>query len=137
MQKPHPDSSTLASRTPRGQDVRTLVLISPEASVKGMKVTDAAKILKAGGVSFYVIAGVKDKKKLNAAEKLLRSLRSGLKQEQRDQRVFFWEEQTNLNGEPLVQDRGKNILAKLKQFHDLKLKPIEQPWRNRESRLNR
>jgi pimeloyl-ACP methyl ester carboxylesterase len=44
--KPWPDSALFSARTPRGQDVRSLVLISPRKKVPGLSIGDAVKSLR-------------------------------------------------------------------------------------------
>ena len=54
--KPHSDAPTVAARTPRGQDVRALVLLSPQGSLPGMTINRPMKFLK-GKAAFLVCVG--------------------------------------------------------------------------------
>lgn len=136
LRKPYPDGPTPAARTPRGQDVQTVTLISPDANVKGVKTTDAIRLLKAAGVSFLVIAGTKDADKKKSADKIFKSLESGLKRE-KEKRMFYEKFPLKLNGEDLVRNYQQNIQTLLLRFNDQQLKPIEQPWRDRQNKLNK
>lgn len=138
LRKPYPDGSTLASRTPRGQDVQTLALISPEASIKGIKLNDPVALLKGNGVAFYVIVGGKDKVKKKAADKMNKLLTSRLKEDDAKARIFYYHpKEVKLNGENLLRKYEKGMFEKLKQFHDLKLKGVQQPWRDRQNKLEK
>ena len=54
--KPHADAPTLSARTPKGQDVRALVLLSPQSSLPGMTINRSMKFLK-GRAAFLVCVG--------------------------------------------------------------------------------
>jgi len=54
--KPHSDAPTLSARTPRGQDVRALVLLSPQGSLPGMTINRPMKFLR-GKAAFLVCVG--------------------------------------------------------------------------------
>ncbi len=138
VRAPHPDGSTLSSRTPRGQDVQTLALISPESSLKGIKLNEPVGLLKSQGVAFYVIVGGKDEKKRKAADRMNKLLTSRLKEDDAKARIFYYHpKEVKLNGENLLRKYEKGMFEKLKQFHDLKLKSVQQPWRDRQSRLEK
>ncbi|MFK7821424.1 MAG: alpha/beta fold hydrolase [Planctomycetaceae bacterium] len=136
LRKPYPDGPPSA-RTPRGQDVQTIVLISPDATVKGMNLNTAIKTAKAGTVKFMVVVGKKDKGKKKSADKLIKQMKGGIRKDEVEERVVLFEFDTKLNGEMMVAKDNRQILELLKRFHDLKLEPIDQPWRDRRSKLDR
>lgn len=129
---PYPDGPTVDSRTPRGQDIRSVVLISPD---KGAKTMNAVKATKP--VYYLVVVGSKDKTKKTFSDKLVKSLQAGLKKDVKEEQVMVKEYATKLNGEDLVAKDNGEFLKLLTQFHDLRLKSIPQPWRDRHNRLNK
>ncbi len=133
--KPYPDGPPSA-RTPRGQDVQTLVLISP-GSVKGVKTVNAVKQLKAAGVSYLVVVGSKDSSKRKAADKLVKTLRGRIKKDMQEEKVILKQYPIKLNGDDLVAKDNAEFATLFKQFHDKKLKAIPQPWRDRHNKLDK
>lgn len=136
MRKPYPDGPPSA-RTPRGQDVQTIVLISPNANVKGVKTNDGMKQTKIAGIKYLVVVGAKDKGKKTSAEKILKSLKAGLRKGTETEQILTYSYPSKLNGEDLVARESRSMLTLLTEFHDTKLKPVAQPWRDRHNRLNK
>lgn len=136
LKKPHPDGPTLQSRTPRGQDVQGLVLISPRMKVKGLKTNNAMRVVKAGGVSFQVVAGTRDSLKRKAAEKLFEQLKSGTSKE-KEKRMFYHGFPLKQSGDDLIAAEQAGVLQLLLQFGDKRVKTRDTPWRDRRSRLSR
>jgi dienelactone hydrolase len=136
LRKPYFDGPPSA-RTPRGQDVQTVVLISPDATVKGLNLNAYVKTAKAGTVKFMVVVGKKDKAKKKSADKLIKMMKGGIKKEDVEDRVVLFEFDTKLNGEMMVAKDNSQILELLKRFHDSRLETVDQPWRDRRSKLDR
>src|SRR5712691_9809493 len=67
--KPWDDASTPAARTPKGQDVQALVLLSPETNVAGVASHQVAPALKATPLATLVLVGKTDPEK-DQAKKL-------------------------------------------------------------------
>ncbi len=134
--KDYPDGPPSA-RTPRGRDVKSVVLISPDSSVKGVKMMNGMKMTKAHGVNYLVVVGAKDKDKKKSAEKIVKSLRAGLKKDVKEEQVVLQTYDVRNNGENLVARDNLEFLKVLTQFHDRKLKTVNQPWRDRRSKLDR
>ncbi len=136
QRKPYPDGPPSA-RTPRGQDIQTLVLISPDSAVKGLNLANALKALRQTPISSLVIVGNKDKDKKKSADKLVKQLRSGVKKDEAEDRVILHEFAVKLNGEMMVAKDNRQFLKLLIQFHELKLNSVDQQWRDRRSKLGR
>jgi hypothetical protein len=134
--KDYPDGPPSA-RTPRGRDVKSVVLISPDSNVKGVKTMNGMKMTKLHGVNYLIVVGSKDKDKKKSADKIVKSLRAGLKGDAKEEQVLLKEYPVRNNGEDLVARDNRAFLALLAEFHDLKLKPVNQPWRDRRSKLDR
>lgn len=131
--KPHTDGP-IGNQTPRGQDVRALILLSPETGIPGLPVTDAVRVLKAPlfGVSFLVAVGKKDKLDKGTANKLYDQLATPSENKER----MFLEEYDTAN-------RGAALLAVAKApgqvfgFLDRFVMKANSEWRDRESRLGK
>ena len=71
---PYPDGPTLATRTPRGQDVRALICYSPATTVKGINSTTILKAIKPLPIAVYIIAAKDNKEDLKNAEKFFKAV---------------------------------------------------------------
>jgi len=135
LKRPHPDARLIQDRTPRGQDVRALVLLSPQTSIPGMPITESIKTLKnpALNVAFLVGVGSKDKADRGQARNIYRQLTTP---EKNKERMYFQEYDAPFRGTNLLGRRlrtEEHILA----FLDQHLKKIDSPWRDRQSRIGR
>lgn len=135
--KPHPDGPTLASQTPRGQDVRALVLISP-GTVPKINLPQALGFLKNPlfNVAFLVCVGEKDKADKGQAEKLYDQLITPIKNKDR---MYFEKYKSPYRGTNLF---GRNLkiedhLAVFLEKHLMELTGEEFAWRDRESRVGK
>ena len=72
--KPYDDASTAAARTPRGQDVQALVLLSPDSAVPGVLAHQVATSLKSYPVSSLVVVGKNDPLDKEQAKKLFQQM---------------------------------------------------------------
>lgn len=133
--EPFDDAPTLAAKTPRGQDVRALVLLSPELSVPGLNATRALTFLKgpAMNIAFLLIVGEKDTEDRGQARKMHTPLANVPKSEER---IYFEKYDTNLRGTDLL---GHNLPTELHILAFLKkhLKDLPGEWRDRRSRFSR
>ena len=74
--KPYPDAPAFEARTPRGQDVRALVLISPDTRVPSLPIALPLKVLREPAVNTtYLVCGAKlnskDKSEIESVHKQL------------------------------------------------------------------
>ena len=72
--KPYDDAPTLAARTPRGQDVQALVLLSPDSALPGVLAHQIAPGLRSLPISSLVVVGKNDPDDKKQAEKLFQQL---------------------------------------------------------------
>jgi alpha-beta hydrolase superfamily lysophospholipase len=137
MRKPFPDADTLQKSTPRGQDIRALVLLSPEYSTPGLgPVSRSIKTLRdpEKKVASLVLSGSRDKLDKGAAQKISAMLNNVPKSEKRSYSKTY---NTARRGTDLFIpsiDVEEQILA----FLDLHLKQLGgryDVWRNRQSPL--
>lgn len=133
--KPHDDAPTPAARTPRGQDVRALVLLSPQDRVPGVSTGRAMPILRNPqlGISFLIGVGQKDGLDKGEAKKLHSQLTTI---EGNEKRMYLQEYPYNLRGTDML---GKKIRTEdhILFFLNEHLKKLPDPWVNRQSRLAR
>ena len=134
-QAPYDDSALPTERTPRGQDVRALVMISPK--IKAGRITAAPSIqyLKAPqfGIGMLFIAGEQDASSMRDLKTLHQSASAVPMSEERI--VKFT---------PPSKDAGVRLLANAPvaisetiKFLDDRVAKLDIPWRDRRSRLNR
>lgn len=149
LKKPHPDAPTLPARTPRGQDIRAIVLISPEKSVPGISSSrTAANISKisnafGSGVTFLVVWGNRDVVDSGRPAKEIYDRVARIPANKRNKLAYSADYNTRSRGTDLVgkafRDKGKMIAVNtiLGNFLTQKVKDLKDEWVNRESRLTR
>lgn len=122
-------------QTPRGQDVRALVLISPQTSFHGLIMSPAITELrnKDFGVSFLVCVGKEDPQDKGQAKKIFDQA-SALPDS--DKRMYKYDYPGKLRGTDLL-GRRLGIEEHILAFFEKHLKELDSQWRDRESKLNR
>jgi len=133
--KPHRDAPIAAAQTPRGQDVRALVLLSPDGSLPGMTINSYMKFLK-GKVAFLICVG---NRKAKGPLKNANQVYNYLKPISKDpNRKINW-----MNTFP-VQLQGTDLLGKqlgvenvIVGFLKKYVGELNDPWRDRRSRAAR
>ena len=135
LKKPYPDGATMATRTPKGQDVRAIALLSPQSSVSGLTTSQPLRLLQtpAFNVAMMFVAGNEDKRVKRDTEKMYKMVSTN---KDNKKRMIKVERNDKVNGAMFLSDRFRtkttDLLAK---FFDEHLKALESPWRNRKSRL--
>lgn len=133
-QAPYDDSPVPAMRTPRGQDVKALVLISPDATAGRLATNRSLTFLNKQNLSFLFMAGKQDLLDKGTAKNCFKVCGSDKKA---DGRVVL--------AEPDLKDRGIDLFGKnppqvevpILKFLDERLKKSTIPWVDRRSRLER
>lgn len=160
--KPYDDASTPAARTPRGQDVQALVMLSPETNVPQLQAFQVAPAMKATPIAALVIVGRtdpqdKDAKKLFqqlggdpakiAAPKKEKTEPKKAKDKEKDadtkkdkdedQRLYFVDPNTKLRGTDLFGKKlgVEEVVTGFLSKHVQELKGPFYEWRDRQSRL--
>ncbi len=134
---PYDDAPVPAMRTPRGQDIRALVLISPESSVKGITSAAAIRSLRDPykNIAFLFCVGTKDKQDKGNTKKLFSQLKGRTKDSSK--RMYLQEYPYNLRGMNLIGKKQvpieKHMIVFLKKF----LLDLDDEWTERRSRLER
>jgi alpha-beta hydrolase superfamily lysophospholipase len=135
LKKPYNDAPTVAAGTPRGQDVKAIVLLSPENDLPGVPVPRAIRVLREPFVriSFLIVYATSADGDERAAKDLHRQI-AGRKGELGE--TFLTPLETPKRGTDLI-GGGLQIEKPIRDFlvdHTLKL---DIPWRDRRSRLRR
>ncbi len=135
IQKPHDDSPVPAMRTPRGQDVKAIILLSPDAAAGRLQTNKSLVFLTRQNLAIQIIVGKQDGADKGAAKNCFKASGGGSKRT--EERVFLLE--------PDLKDRGTDLFGKNIQlvegpvfgFLEKHLKKITVPWVDRRSRLER
>ncbi|WP_437187716.1 hypothetical protein SH668x_001122 [Planctomicrobium sp. SH668] len=131
---PHDDAPSLAERTPRGQDVKVLILLSPEASAGRLKATNAMRSLRnpVYAIAVQIIVGGDDQNDKKMAESIFQAYSPSKTKEANPRAVLLT---------PPVKDKGIALLRQPAQyvqafkFLEDNLKPLPIMWQDRRSRL--
>jgi len=134
-QKPHDDSPLPASRTPRGQDVKTIILLSPESAAGRLSLNKSLVYLNKQNLAVQILVGKQDGADKGAAKNAFKAC--GADSKKSIGRVELLE--------PDLKDRGTDMLGKAPKFVELPIlmflqkhiKEITVPWVDRRSRLDR
>ncbi len=133
VKKPYNDAPTPAASTPRGQDVRALVLLSPTASLPRVIATKPLNFLRspALGVSFLIVSGTRDAQDRGDAKRMYDQLTAI---QLNKPRMYHEKYDTKFRGTDLL---GKKLPVEDAMFTFLNkhVKQLPDPWRTRKSRL--
>ena len=133
---PYDDSPLPANRTPRGQDVRALVLLSPETTAGKVNLAKSLKFLQTPAlqISFLIIAGSRDAQDRNQARNAYQIVSANRRN---DDRTYFERPNTNARGTDLLANPAAKAEIPILNFLDKHLKQLDIEWRDRRSRLER
>lgn len=131
--KPFDDAPTLAAKTPRGQDVQALVLVSPEDSLSGVGTINATRFLRATGISVLLLSSKKVSSENRTATKMYSQL-GGTQQDAKDKRIFNIGSDIKLSGSNLLARQPQLQAGAQKFLEDHVMKHVA-PWKDRQSRL--
>jgi pimeloyl-ACP methyl ester carboxylesterase len=138
---PFDDAPTLDAKTPRGQDVQALALISPQDSVTGVATTQPLRLLRATGIAALMLTGDMNVRDARTVQRMYQGF-GGDQQDAENPRYYMTTlEKIKLSGVDLLtkyrdpQGRPTAMIAVLsflrKHVFDHKV-----DWKDRESRLN-
>lgn len=132
---PYDDAPVLAAKTPKGQTVRAMVLISPVSNVAGVSTGKSARRLKDPllGVSFLVCTAKGDSLDKGTAKKLHSQLASNAANKKQ---MYFKEYQGKLRGTDLL-GRRLGLEIDILKFLNLHLKKLPGDWSDRRPRYDR
>lgn len=135
---PYDDAPTLANRTPRGQDVQALVLLTPAESVTGVGTTKTLPFLRQAGVAALLACGKKNPGDKRAADKIFQQL-GGEQQDEMNKRLYQVEADSKATGATLLEQTAQPPIVDLTMaFLKKHVKDADGAhlvWRDRQSRL--
>jgi pimeloyl-ACP methyl ester carboxylesterase len=133
--EPYDDAPDPKFATPRGQDVRALVLISPQSSYHGLHMAPAINDLRTPqwGIAVLVCVGKNDAQDKGQSKKIFDQAKAPPGNEKH---MYYYDYAGKLRGTDLL---GKNlgIEGHMLVFFEEHLKKLDAPWRDRESRLRK
>lgn len=137
--RPYDDAPVTSpqERTPRGQDVRALVLLSPSNTAGNINIMGSIRQLRdpQAGIAMLVLVGQQDTENSSTARNIERSVKAVDRDGERSYFKTF--QDVKFSGADLL---GKpNIEAEIliMNFLDKHLVKLNSPWRDRRSRLDR
>lgn len=135
LKKPHTDGP-VGGQTPRGQDVRAVVLLTPDSEITGLQLMDAAKTLRVPDlqVAMLLAVGTKDKTDKGETKKLYEYVATP--RDKNEGRMYFKEYNSPARGTGLLVKNPQaetNISVFLKKH----VQAVPSEWRDRESRLGK
>jgi pimeloyl-ACP methyl ester carboxylesterase len=137
---PYDDSPSDADKTPRGQDVQALVLITPDASTPGLVTHKSVIAVKARQRPVVICVSKNNPQEVSAATKMYEQLspprKDKEKEEQKEEPPYLWKYEGNLSGMDLV-TRNPQIRGHIFTFLSKYVREIPSEWRDRRSRLDR
>jgi pimeloyl-ACP methyl ester carboxylesterase len=137
QKKPYDDAPVTdpGARTPRGQDIRALVLLSPSQTGGSLNVLGPLRMLRNPriGIAMQVIYGSQDSDDKGVSRRVYQNM-AGIPQNK--DRIEIKDFPVKFRGTDLT---AKSILIEVPvlQFLDKHLLQLESEWRDRRSRLNR
>lgn len=131
---PYADASRVEDRTPRGQDVRAIVMFSP-GMTRGFSATKILRPLSdpRWGIAFRIYHSSSDEDEAKRAKRLFRMV--DLKGEEYDELRSI--EEAPASGEEFFEGKmGKLVREDLTAFLKTNLTNLQSPWRSRRSPLD-
>jgi len=135
---PYDDAPVEENKTPRGQDVRALVLLSPDSGAGRMATSKSINFLRNPqlGVALLVIVGQKDSGDKGQAKKLYELMETGQRKDETP-RVYMLS--------PNLKDRGLGLIGKMPdaveapmiKFLDMHVAQAPSEWRDRADKVTR
>lgn len=135
MKKPHTDGPA-GNQTPRGQDVRALVLLTPDTEISGFALPDAVKTLRLPELQVAMMFGVGKRDKADKGQTKKLYDQAVTPKEKNESRMYLQEYNSPARGTGLV---GKSLPVETNITNFLKkhLQDVRSEWRDRESRLGK
>lgn len=134
---PYDDAPNEEMKTPRGQDVRALVLLSPPQKTRGLSFTEALSAVRNPdwNVAFLTLYGKKNKSDNSA---IATHRRQFAPTKANKDRIYLHGYNVNLRGTDLLGKKEVDAESIIVEFLKLHLKDLkDSEWRDRQSRLLR
>ena len=134
---PFDDSPTEIDKTPRGQDVQALALISPDATTPGLSTNKAIAAIRNLKRPIVIAVGDKNAHDLTAANKIFdQFIIKKDKDREKEEPPYLWKYEENFSGMDLV-TKNVNVRNHITAFLTKYVKEYKSDWKDRRSRLDR
>ncbi|SFI86575.1 alpha/beta hydrolase [Planctomicrobium piriforme] len=135
--EPYDDAPVAENRTPRGQDVKALILISPDGTAGRIKAATALKQLKAmtPNIALEVIVGAQDSADKRQAETVYQAYAPSARAAKENTKTEYLTPDLKDRGMALL--RQGTVYAYAFKFLETNLKGLNIPWQDRRSLLER
>ncbi len=140
QKEPYDDAAVPTLQTPRGQDVKALILLSPESHAPGLTVPQSLARLKMIEFPALVAYGKGDTYDKGAAKKVYDNLapkRGKNSPELEKPYVYLMDYDVKLRGTDLLNRPDGKVELNMLNFLEQQLKPLNIEWRDRRSREDR
>jgi hypothetical protein len=138
LRAPHDDAPTFEASTPRGQDVRALVLLSPNENLPGLGPQPSQAAITLKNPSFHVatLIGVGTKDKVDKG-KIAREIHKKIAGKDGDTDInLFSKYETNARGTEMLERKlGLKVEDHMLGFFKKFVYDLKDEWRSRKSRL--
>jgi len=136
MKKPWADNAVYSLRTPKGQDVRAIMMLSPDSTVTGFNATLVMKALQSQAVAVHIWFNPTIASEKKSAEKLFSQLELRGTEFADARKLNEAEAEKEYSREGLLQGKAKPVMEQhIVEFFDNGLRKVESPWQTRKSRL--
>jgi pimeloyl-ACP methyl ester carboxylesterase len=134
LKKPHSDGP-VGGQTPRGQDVRALVLLTPEEAT-GLHLTDAVKTLRTPEFQIAMLFGIgkKDRSDKGQTKKLYDY--AATPKDKNEDRMYLQEYNSAARGTALLSKNGP-LETHITNFLKKHVQEVNSEWRDRESKVGK
>ncbi len=134
---PFDDSPTDIDKTPRGQDVQALALISPDANTPGLSTNKAIAAIRGLKRPIVIAVGDKNAHDLSSANKIFDQLLiKKEKDREKEDPPYLWKYEENFSGMDLL-TKNVNVRNHITAFLTKYVKEYKSDWKDRRSRLDR
>ena len=141
LKKPWPDAPTFSQRTPKGQDVRAIMMLSPKSPVKGLNTTATIKAIAdpAKQIAVHIYYNPSDRAEKKAAEAVFRFLELKQAPDQEPRQLKEGPPEKKYSAEGLLTAKDKSGVVVMEKytadFFKAYLNMREDPWKTRTSKL--
>ncbi len=131
--KPYPDGPTADTSTPRGQDVRALIMYSPNSTVKNIKANVILGTMKGFPIAVHIVASKDNVDDLRSAEKIYKAVELKGDEFKDVRKITLTEGKTHAEGfleGAFADTTNKGIV----DFLTKNVKDWDSPWASRKDR---
>jgi hypothetical protein len=134
--RPHPDGPGGGPGTPKGQEVKAMILLSPVSSLGQVSTTRSLNFLRnpAFRIAFMVVVGTRDSMDRNQARDTFRVVSGARGSGDRTELV---QKNSNARGTDLLGNPALATEVDIVRFLEEHLKELDIPWETRISRYDR